>query len=161
VTSLPFSDRPSLSAEGRRLLEEQLRDRERALAELEAALHDPERPTETVETYQRAEQELDRLRSILASAQSIEDRPDDPSTVELGDRVTIRLEDGGEEESYVVAHPAEAAMADERISVDSPLGRALFGRRVGEVVEVAAPDEPYTCTIVSAARPASSANHDG
>jgi transcription elongation GreA/GreB family factor len=158
VTSSPFSDRPSLSAEGRRLLEEQLRDRERALTELEAALHDPERPTETVESYQRVEQELDRLRTILASAQAIEDRPDDPSTVELGDRVTIRLEDGGEE-SYVIAHPAEAAMADERISVDSPLGRALFGRRVGEAVEVAAPDQPYTCTIVTATRAASSRNH--
>jgi transcription elongation GreA/GreB family factor len=160
VTSPPFSDRPSLSAEGRRLLEEQLRDRERALAELEAALQDPERPTETVESYQRAEQELDRLRSILASAQAIEDRPDDPSTVELGDRVTIRLQDGGEE-SYVIAHPAEAAMADERISVDSPLGRALFGRRVGEAVEVAAPEKPYTCTIVTATRAASSPDHDG
>jgi transcription elongation GreA/GreB family factor len=76
-------------------------------------------------------QEVDRLRSLMEIAGAVEDAPDDPTVVELGDVVSIRLDDGGEE-TYIVVHSAEAAVEDQRISVDSPLGRALLGRHVGD-----------------------------
>ncbi len=50
--------------------------------------------------------------------------------VRMGSRVRVRDEDG-EEEFAVVAHIEADAIAD-RVSVESPLGRALLGRRVGE-----------------------------
>jgi transcription elongation factor GreA len=65
--------------------------------------------------------------------------------------VTIRLGDGSVE-TYIVAHVAEATVADERISVDSPLGRALLGRHVGDSVEVEVPAGSYLCTITQASR---------
>jgi transcription elongation GreA/GreB family factor len=49
-------------------------------------------------------------------------------------------------------HAEEAVVDDARISVDSPLGRALLARRVGETVEVAGPGGSYRCTILSATR---------
>ncbi len=57
--------------------------------------------------------------------------------VRLGSRVRVRDEDG-EEEFAVVAHIEADAVAD-RVSVESPLGRALLGRRVGDWVRFRAP----------------------
>jgi transcription elongation factor GreA len=156
VTDTPSADRPYLTEEGRRLLEERIRDRERVLEELRAAVQEPGRPTDTVESYHRVAQEVDHLRSLLRAASTVEDVPDDPTMVELGDIVTIRLEDGTAE-TYIVVHSAEAPVEDERISANSPLGRALLGRRVGDTVEVEVPDGSYRCTITRATRRASHA----
>ena len=151
MASTPYSDRPYLTEEGRRLLEERIGDRERVLEELRAAVHEPGRSTDTVESYHRAAREIDHLRSLMEGAGTVEDVPDDPTIVELGDIVTIRLDDGAEE-TYIVVHPAEAPVEDERISSESPLGRALLGRHVGGTVEVDVPSGSYRCTITRATR---------
>ena len=142
-----------LTAEGRRLLVERTRLLDASVCELRAMLDDPEHSAETVEAHQRATQELDGLRALLRNARAVELLPDDPRIVELGDTVTIRLE-SGETENHIVVHAAEASVEDQRISVDSPLGAALIGRRVGDEVEVRVPVRPYgyRCTILSAQR---------
>jgi transcription elongation factor GreA len=151
VASQPYPDRPYLTEEGRRLLEERIGERERMVEELRAAVDEPGRATDTVESYHRAAREVDQLRSLLDAAGAVEEVPDDPTVVELGDVVTIRLEEGVEE-TYIVVHPAEAPVEDARISSESPLGWALLGRRVGETVEVDVPTGSYRCTITRAMR---------
>jgi transcription elongation factor GreA len=70
----------------------------------------------------------------------------DNVTVQVGSRV--RLEDlDGEEEFYVVSS-AEADPVQRRISMDSPLGRALLGHAVGERVAVRAPGGLRAVTIL-------------
>lgn len=149
----PPADRPFLTEEGRLLLEEKIRDRERVIEELRAAVQDPDRSTETIDSYHRATQEVEELRAFLDTAGTVEDVPDDPTVVALGDVVTISLDDGTEE-TYIVVHATEAAVEDERISAHSPLGRALLGGRVGTTVEVEVPSGSYRCTITRATRQA-------
>lgn len=141
----------AVTAEGRRLLDERVRLLRATVADLSDGLHDPERRADVVEAYQQATGELAWLEALLDEAGALDDLPDDPQRVDLGDRVAIRLDDGSEE-SYVVVHRVEAAVDDSRISAESPLGRALLGRRVGEAVEVAVPDGSYRCTILTASR---------
>jgi transcription elongation factor GreA len=141
----------ALTVEGRRLLEERVDLLETAVAELDDALRDPDRRADVVEAYQRAAGEVAELRALLCNAAVLDDLPDDPRRVDLGDHVSIRLDDGTEE-TYVVVHRAEAVVDDARISVESPLGQALLGRGVGDTVEVAVPAGPYRCTILSATR---------
>jgi transcription elongation factor GreA len=58
----------------------------------------------------------------------------------VGDWVTV-VEDGvDEEERYHLVGPAEADPAAGRISIESPLGRALLGAKVGQSVKVNAPN---------------------
>jgi transcription elongation GreA/GreB family factor len=140
-----------LTGEGRRLLKERLRLLRLTVAELSEGLHDPERRVDVVEGYQRATRELAQLESLLAEADTLDDLPDNPFRVDLGDRVSIGLDDGTEE-SYFVVHAEEAVVDDARVSVDSPLGRALLGRNVGETVEVAGPGGSHPCTILAASR---------
>ncbi|MBC7316090.1 MAG: GreA/GreB family elongation factor, partial [Chloroflexi bacterium] len=68
--------------------------------------------------------------------------------VSLGSRVTI-VEDGGAPETYQIVGVAEADPAAGRISYESPLGKALMGRRVGEVVEAMTPGGILRFRIVS------------
>nr|HID13657.1 transcription elongation factor GreA [Anaerolineae bacterium] len=60
--------------------------------------------------------------------------------VVLGCRVTV-VEEGAEEaETFHIVGPAEADPANGKVSNESPLGRALLGHRVGDVVTVEAPE---------------------
>jgi len=151
MNSEQASDRAYLTEDGRHLLEERIRELESTVDELHDAVDDPERTTDIVENYQRAAVELSRLRSLLESAGAVEDAPDNPQIVELGDTVTIRLDDGVEE-TYIVVHATEATLEDQRISAESPLGQALLARRVGDYVEVNVPAGKYGCVILSASR---------
>jgi len=58
--------------------------------------------------------------------------------VRLGSEVTI-VEDGGEEETYMIVGAAEANPREGKISNESPIGGALLGRRKGEKVRVRTP----------------------
>ena len=67
--------------------------------------------------------------------------------VGLGSRVTI-VEGDGPPETYHIVGSVEADPAKGLISNESPLGRALMGRKVGEEVEVNAPDGVLVFRIV-------------
>ena len=71
------------------------------------------------------------------------------TVADLGDRVAFTfLADGGS----AAAESFTYEELDGRISAESPLGRALLGRHVGEAVEVAVPGGSYRCTILTASR---------
>ena len=58
--------------------------------------------------------------------------------IRLGAKVKIRHADG-EEAAYLLVSPAEADPRRGRISEESPIGRALLNKTVGDEVEVQAP----------------------
>jgi transcription elongation factor GreA len=77
------------------------------------------------------------LETILASSQLLKDghRSD---IVSLGAHVTV-AEDGLDPETYQIVGRAESDPVEGRISNESPLGRALMGRRMGDAVQVHTP----------------------
>jgi transcription elongation factor GreA len=84
---------------------------------------------------------------------------DEPAahTVGLGDRVRVRDVDGDHEHT-VVDRGADVARG--LISADSPVGRALLGRRCGEEVTVQTPGGVRRLTIVHVAAPAGTAKRE-
>jgi transcription elongation factor GreA len=80
------------------------------------------------------------LEEILNNYQIIEESSDPHELLRVGDWVTV-VEDGyDEEERYHLVGPAEADPTKGRISVESPLGKALIGSKVGDIVKVKAPN---------------------
>ncbi|HLS51155.1 MAG TPA: transcription elongation factor GreA [Burkholderiaceae bacterium] len=83
---------------------------------------------------------IQELEATLANAQVI-----DPSTLDAGGRVvfgaTVNIEDleSGENVSYQIVGDLEADIKENRISVSSPVARALIGKEVGDIIEVQAP----------------------
>lgn len=70
--------------------------------------------------------------------------------VRVGSTVVVRNADGTCE-TYVIVPPEQAEPRAGRISRESPLGRALIGRQVGESVLVRAPGGSLTVTVESIA----------
>ncbi len=67
----------------------------------------------------------------------------------VGVGVTVKVHvDGGEEEFMIVGAP-EANPIDKKISHESPLGKALLGKKVGDHVDVEAPMGNLTYTVLS------------
>ena len=69
------------------------------------------------------------------------------SGIELGSTVTVKID--GKHEVYQVVGEFEADPLEKKISHESPLGKALLGKKVGEQVEVTAPAGKIVYTIVS------------
>ena len=68
-------------------------------------------------------------------------------TVGLYDKVTIRMEDSDEDEVYQVVTTMRQDALHGRISKESPVGRALLGRRVGERIHIQV-NERYGCEAI-------------
>ena len=69
-------------------------------------------------------------------------------TVALGSRVTV-VEDGFDPETYTIVGSAEANPGDGRISNESPLGKALIGRKEGDTVAFEAPGGQVKMKLLS------------
>ena len=75
----------------------------------------------------------------MANYVVIEEHEEDPDSVRLGSRIRVKDLEFDEEETYQVVGSQEADPMNGRISEDSPFGRALLGRAVGDKVQVDAP----------------------
>ena len=78
---------------------------------------------------------VEELEALVAKAQII--RPRSKKTVNLGNKVTVN--GNGKSLIFEVVGEFEADPMSKKISHDSPLGRALIGKKVGEKVEYEAP----------------------
>jgi transcription elongation factor GreA len=78
------------------------------------------------------------LEKMIKNVALIEEQKAPSKTVRLGSKVRLRSHDG-EEEHYTIVGSAEASPAQGKISNESPVGRALMHKRVGDVVEAQTP----------------------
>lgn len=85
------------------------------------------------------EARIQSLENMLRNARVVDVKNQDPTTVHIGSRVKLWDEQDNLEEEYIVVGSAEADPIHSRISIDSPVGKALLGSAVGQVVEVTAP----------------------
>jgi transcription elongation factor GreA len=92
---------------------------------------------------------IQELEGTLASAQIIGEGPH-PDYVDLGSRVTVKDADGIEE-AYLIVGSVEADPRHGLISNESPVGRALLGKRAGEHVSVVAPGGSFELVVVEVA----------
>ncbi|MCY4581496.1 MAG: transcription elongation factor GreA [Chloroflexi bacterium] len=69
--------------------------------------------------------------------------------VELGSIVGVKMSKGKTASTYTIVGSTEASPTDGRISNESPLGKALLGKKAGDKVEFKTPSGAQTITIVS------------
>jgi transcription elongation factor GreA len=103
---------------------------------------------EAREEQARLEARIARLEDRLATARLVE--PDDANgTVDIGERVRLRDLDTGSKVEYELVGSFEGDPAAGRISAESPVGRALIGRRAGEIAVAQAPKGEVRFRIVA------------
>jgi transcription elongation factor GreA len=82
---------------------------------------------------------IKELETLLALAEIIDVKKLSGDTVKFGATVTLADEDTEEKKRYTIVGDAEADAGKGRISISSPIARAMIGRSVGDSIEVAAP----------------------
>ena len=89
---------------------------------------------------------IQTLEALIKNAILIDERHS-TEIVQIGSTVEIESSDG--REKYTIVGSAEAAPREGKISNESPVGRALIGRRKGDKVVVSVPSGASTYTIVA------------
>ena len=87
------------------------------------------------------------LEVLLANAQVIAKRRKKGDEVDVGSKVIIQ-EGRRKPEEYLIVGAAEANPREGKISHESPLGKALIGKKEGDKAEVKAPSGSFTIRIV-------------
>lgn len=154
-----MTDKPTyLTREGRTKLEaelEQLTTEERkSVAERIAAAKELGDISESGE-YEDAkksqailEGRIRELKSLLSRAEIIDDEQSSNGEVRVGSQVTVRFDEDGEEETWMIVGSAEANPRQGRISNESPIGSAILGKRSRQKVTVQTPSGVMKLTIV-------------
>ena len=154
-----MTEQTFLTRDGLKKLEEELNFlRTVRRAQVAERLHNAQEDGELIENaeYEDAKNEqaflegkILSLEAMLSSAVIIENEGPAKGVVGLGSKVTIKESGGGKPEAYQLVGAAEANPKDGRISNESPLGRALLGRKVGDEVKVNAPSGTISFRVVS------------
>ncbi|MDA0729736.1 MAG: transcription elongation factor GreA [Bacteroidetes bacterium] len=85
------------------------------------------------------EAKIAKMENLLANARIIDDSEIDTSKVFIHSTVRIKNQKNGAEVTYTLVAESEANLAQKKISVDSPIGKGLLGKSVGDVTEVTVP----------------------
>ena len=145
-----------LTSEGRQKLETEL-NHLKTVRRKEVALR-INRASETGGTVDNAEYDeakneqafvegrIFHLENILSNAVVPPPQKRKKGSVQLGSSVAV-VSDGGAEKYYTVVGTAEAAPLEGKISIESPVGQAILGRKVGDKVDVKTPSGIVKLTI--------------
>lgn len=90
---------------------------------------------------------IEELEELLKQAELISDEKHATQSVDLGSQVVVKI--GEKKETFTVVGEWEADPTEKKISHESPLGKALIGRNVGDEIEVEAPAGKMNYKIVS------------
>ena len=85
------------------------------------------------------EKKIAELEDKLSRGRIIEDENIIYDEVRVGAKVILKDMDSGEELRYIIMSEAEADYEQGKISLTSPVGKGLLGRKEGEVVEIEIP----------------------
>ena len=92
---------------------------------------------------------ISTLEKMIRLAEIIDDKNVEADIVSLGRTVTFVELPDEEEESYSIVGSAEANPLQGKISNDSPIAKALLGKRVGDEVAIATPGGDMKVKIVN------------
>ncbi len=91
---------------------------------------------------------INEIQEIISEAKVVDNNHRKRSIVDIGCRVTLKDKKSKEETEYRLVGSVEANPGDHKISNESPVGRAIIGKKAGEVVEVKVPNGVIKYEIV-------------
>ncbi|MCM8569406.1 transcription elongation factor GreA [Gramella jeungdoensis] len=86
------------------------------------------------------EMKISKLEEVVANARVIDESQLDTSKVLVHSHVKIKNKTNGAEMEYKLVAQSEADLKSGKISVDSPIGKGLLGKQVGDTAEIEVPN---------------------
>jgi len=85
------------------------------------------------------EARIARLENELSKSRVLDEKNIDLSTAKLLTTVEIENIQSKQKMSYTLVSESEADLKNKKISISSPIGRGLMGKKVGEIVDISVP----------------------
>jgi len=98
------------------------------------------------------EMRISRLEDTYANARLIDESVLDTSKILVHSKVKIKNQTNGMEMVYKLVAQSEADLSTGKISVDSPIGQGLLGKKVGEMAEIQVPNGVMKFEIIEISR---------
>tara|TARA_B100000768_G_C11263905_1_gene370108 strand:+ start:979 stop:1452 length:474 start_codon:yes stop_codon:yes gene_type:complete len=95
------------------------------------------------------EMKISKMEEIVANARLIDESQLDLSKVLVLSKVKIKNLNNQMEMNYTLVAESEADLKSGKISVNSPIGKGLLGKKVGEIAEVVVPNGTIKFEIIS------------
>ncbi len=86
------------------------------------------------------EMKISKMEGILSNARIIDESTIDTSKVFILTKVRIKNISNGVEMQYTIVAENEADLKAKKISIDSPIGKGLLGKKLGEIAHVTTPN---------------------
>ncbi|CAL67992.1 transcription elongation factor GreA [Christiangramia forsetii] len=86
------------------------------------------------------EMKISKMEEVVANARVIDESQLDTSKVLVHSHVKIKNQTNGAEMTYKLVAQSEADLKSGKISVDSPIGKGLLGKKVGDTAEIEVPN---------------------
>ena len=98
------------------------------------------------------EMQIAKMENTLANARIINESELDTSKVLVLSTVEVKNKANGAVMKYTLVAQSEADLKAGKISVDSPIGKGLLGKKVGEVAVIEVPNGNIQMEVISIAR---------
>lgn len=98
------------------------------------------------------EMKISKLEATVANARLIDESQLDTSKVLVLSTVKLKNQNNGMEMSYKLVAESEADLKTGKISVNSPIGKGLLGKKVGDTAEITVPNGTLKFEILEITR---------
>ena len=98
------------------------------------------------------EMKISKLEEVYANARLIDESQLDTSKVLVLSRVKIKNTTNGMQMEYTLVAESEADLKTGKISVNSPIGKGLLGKSVGDIAEIKVPNGALKFEIIEISR---------
>ena len=98
------------------------------------------------------ETKIAKLKNVVASARIIDESQLDVSKILIHSIVKIKNKANGMEFSYTPVADSESDIRNGKLSVNSPIGKGLLGKELGDVVEIEVPNGMMTFEVTEVSR---------
>ncbi len=98
------------------------------------------------------EMQISKMEALLANARIINESDLDTSKVLIHSTVEVKNQTNKQTVKYKLVAQSEADLASGKISVESPIGKGLLGKSVGEVAEITVPNGTIGLEVLSITR---------
>lgn len=98
------------------------------------------------------ELKIAKLKQVLSTARLLDESQLDNSKALIHSKIKIKNQDNGMEFNYTLVADSESDLASGKISVNSPIGKGLLGKKVDDVSEITVPNGTMKFEILEISR---------
>lgn len=94
------------------------------------------------------EAKIAQLKGLISNARLIDESQISTDSVQILNKVTIRNTKNDQKMSYTLVSESEADLKAGKISISTPIGKGLMGKKVGDIAEIKVPSGVLTFEIL-------------